>query len=207
MPTIYVVSGSRSLTETAWGGSWVCENLRSRFTPLDSLMTGYAQGPDKWSLHIAGDVGMPWYSYHQSGNINLSNGTARSWCLGRGTPPSGMDPHWKWKEWFLLRDTVLIEHAVKFKERGQNVEVLGFVDPKSPTQGTGYTLGMAESKGLKVTRVPLPEAIDPRHPMLLPNRELMYQAVLEHNRQLQMGIEDPDDFAIVRKLQVEAGLG
>lgn len=196
------MSGSRSLVDITWGESWVCGVLRSRFTLVDTLMTGYAQGPDRWSLHIANDLGMPWYSYHQSGNINISNGTSRSWCQGRGDPPSGMDPHWKWKQWFLLRDSVLIEHAARFAEHGVDVEVLGFVDPKSPTHGTEATLQMATEKRLKVTRVPLPDIEAPR----LPDPDLMYQAVLEHNRQIQNGVEFPDDFAIVQAIQRRDGV-
>jgi len=197
MPTIYVVSGSRSLADTPWGESWVCQTLRSIFSPTDVLMTGYAEGPDRWSLHIANDLGMPWYSYHQSGNINVSNGTVRSWCKGRRDPPSGMDPHWKWKEWFLFRDSVLVEHAAKFARKGLTVEVLGFVDPNSPTQGTAATLTMSEKNNLKVNRVPLPAA----HALTLPDPDLMYKAVLEHNRQLQNGVESPDDFAIISEIR------
>jgi tRNA(His) 5'-end guanylyltransferase len=38
----------------------------------------------------------------------------------------------------------------------------------------------------------------------LPDRELMYRAVLEHNRQLNQGL-DPDDFEIVKKVREQMG--
>ena len=61
---------------------------------------------------------------------------------------------------------------------------------------------MATEKRLKVTRVPLPDIEAPR----LPDPDLMYQAVLEHNRQIQNGVEFPDDFAIVQAIQRRDGV-
>jgi hypothetical protein len=148
---IRLVSGSRSLADTPAGFDWCTGILRLHLTPGDILVTGYAKGPDRWSLEIAEEIGIPWYSYRPTGRIE-TGGRSWDWCKGHGKPPTGLDPHWVWREWFLLRDRVMVGHMEAHKNAGREVGILGFLDPKSETQGTEYTLQHAEKAGLSVNR-------------------------------------------------------
>lgn len=149
--------GSRSLSSRAGKNlpqaeEWGYGIIRSVLTPDDIVITGYADGPDKWSIQEAHTMGIPWYSYQPSGFIVTADGPGREWAKGRGTKPASGDNHGVWKRWFLLRDEVMVAHMARFRDLGHAVEVHGLLDPGSATQGTQFTLRHAEKAGLPVFR-------------------------------------------------------
>lgn len=151
MPLIYLISGSRSLVDRPGGIDWVLADLKSRFRPEDTLITGNAAGPDRWSLGIAQDLGMPWYSYLPNGFIQSGwEKPTRRWDTGHGDPPGYGSPKWAWKARLLLRDRVMVGHVSVAHRRGQDAVAIGFLDPQSVTQGTAHTLGEAQNLGLPV---------------------------------------------------------
>lgn len=133
------------------GLSWVLTELKSRFRSGDTLITGNAVGPDKWSLGYAQELGMPWYSYLPSGFIQCGwEKPTRRWDIGQGEPPGYGAPKWAWKARLLLRDRVMVGHVSAAQKRGLDTLVLGFLDPSSRTQGTAHTLGEAKTLGVPV---------------------------------------------------------
>lgn len=149
---IYLVSGSRSLLKLVGGREWVLSILTEKFSQPDTtLVTGFADGPDKWSLALAHELGVAAYSYQPSGLIVCGDRTWR-WDKDHGPPPAHSAPKGAWKAWFLLRDRVMVDHLALRVDKGASVTVLGFVDPSSTTKGTDYTLKYAQEKGLPVDR-------------------------------------------------------
>lgn len=148
---IRLVCGSRSLLDFQGSKDWFTGHMAALFVDGDILVTGYAKGPDLWSLEYAQDKGLAWCSYRPDGLVHYPGGT-RSWATGEVLPPKNGDPSWRWKEWFLFRDAVMVRHVAGWSKAGRAVEVHGFIDPNSRTHGTEYTLGEATKHHLPVIR-------------------------------------------------------
>lgn len=119
---------------------WVMDTLRERLAVGEvTVMTGFADGPDKWSLELSRELGVPSYSYQPSGLIVSGD---RTWKWTNDPPPPSGSNRDAWRQWFLHRDRVMVDHLAKRAGIG-DVAVLGFVDPLSKTKGTDYTLNYA----------------------------------------------------------------
>ena len=150
---ITIVSGSRSLSTISGADVWAKKHIRQYLSVLGTtLVTGAAKGPDSWSLEIAGDLGIPWYSYLPSGVIESSSGdNTRRWDHGHGDPPSS-SASGAWRARFRLRDQIMVGHVGQFLTRGHEAMIVGVVDPNSKSTGTTNTLRMASGSGICVIR-------------------------------------------------------
>jgi hypothetical protein len=164
MPSLLLVTGSRSLCETHGGTcqsfEWFREELRKRIVlsehPPNLVLNGRADGPDAVSTTLAMAVRprIAVREFRLCGWIYRSDSTGDALSRGqrwRDADGPAVSP--------LERNRVMVAHCAWARDNMRwQVRVLGLVAPWSRTHGSDHTLGLAKRAELDVTRLECPVA-------------------------------------------------
>jgi len=144
-PRILLVTGSRVLAGSAEErtAQVMLRAFIEQFAPV-FVVAGDARGPDEWAVDIASsnDVALPHVRiYGLDGWVRSAAGKdVRRWTQAEKYTP-------------LDRNTAMVRHVARERDKGAHVEVVGLEAAWSATRGTAHTLTAARGAGLSITRI------------------------------------------------------
>lgn len=151
MRKLSLISGSRSLADGLAKESWAKDLISEAVSGLgldDGVLTGACpRSPDEWAGDLALARGVLLVEFALDGERYHDRQRHSRWAA----PNTDINPVTK-ARWPLYRNDNLCLAAAKARSHGVDVTVHAFIDPKSRTQGTGYTANKAEEMGLVVKR-------------------------------------------------------
>lgn len=150
--TLLLVTLSRALHDTEDALDWLWDTLQWRIKEIapDRVINGGAELGDRDCTKIAHALGIECFEYRTNG-----------WIYTPGAPSDYVQTA-RWRDADgpvvspLERNRALVAVAVKARNEGWRVHVLGLIAPWSKTRGASHTLGQAAHYGLEVTRVECP---------------------------------------------------
>lgn len=144
-PYLLVVAGSRSLAESLDSMTWLIDHLDPLIAYLVArkgvLMQGGAPGPDLIAAVMAKRWGVRVVTYRKDGTRLDTHGPSSKF-MERGHP--------------LERNRLMMKAAAAAVDKHWDVDVVGFFDPTSRTQGTLNALSHAASFSLNPQRLDCP---------------------------------------------------
>lgn len=153
--SLLLISGSRSFVRAPWAAQ---DRVRAiihaqlcLFGADDCLMTGNADGPDKWAITQAASAdasGLWWVTYLPNGERFSNREPLHSNWAPEGLSLSGPDAPLVRDKWMAMA----LDKARNMKKRPFHAWAIGFVDPDSPTKGTDYTLAQCKSYKIPYAR-------------------------------------------------------
>lgn len=162
---LLLVTGSRSLMadlggthgSQLWAGNILIDRIEKAAERPTLVISGGARGPDQMSSHLADGIGIGFREYRLCGFVYGRDTKGSMLRLSRWRDADGpvVSP--------LERNRALVAAAVKARESGWNVRVLGLIAPWAKTHGTSHTLAQAQHSGIEVTRIECPAEYGASH--------------------------------------------
>lgn len=144
---VLLVSGSRSLVDRTGAPRALAAFVVPLLDGADLAVFGDATGPDLWAEQEARIAGVPTERWQLNGRVVESRYPPpdRRW-YPESEPPAAP------ARLPLERNAAMIRSIAKRAQCGANVLCVGFVDPKSRTNGTDHTLRLARQAGIWCAR-------------------------------------------------------
>jgi hypothetical protein len=146
VPDLFFVVGSPALAAHPTGDPWACLLLQGFFNATDPstlVLTGGAEGPERWAIEQADECGLHWLVQRPDGVLHTSRSEPARWAPA----PVSTEAHHQ----------ALIKTALDYQRDGRTVHVVALL--WGVNEELDALLARVEQAGLRVERLRTSEGI------------------------------------------------